>query len=137
MNDLCLNTGVMVNSPCTKTSDWSKYNIRCPINHTIYIARHVIEDGFHRLIFPSLECSAKDGFYCGVELPTSNTNLKRYHILDSAVHICNGRNECTLTKTYFLEAEAAIKKFCNASLRTELQEATFRQSIEYECIQGM
>nr|XP_034337965.1 uncharacterized protein LOC117692843 [Crassostrea gigas] len=127
--------GVMVNSPCTKTSDWSKYNIRCPINHTIYIARHVIEDGFHRLIFPSLECSAKDGFYCGVELPTSNTNLKRYHILDSAVHICNGRNECTLTKKYFLEAEAAIKKFCNASLRTELQEATFRQSIEYECIQ--
>lgn len=57
--------------------------------------------------------------------------------MDSAVNACNGRNECTLSRQYFLEAEAALKKFCNASLRPELQEATFRQSIDYECIQGL
>lgn len=137
MNDLCLNSGVLLNSPCTKTSDWSNYYILCSNNHTIYITKHVIEDGFIRLKFPSLGCSASDAVYCGVELPTNNINLKNYHILDSAVDTCNGRNECNLTKIYFLEAEAALKKFCNASLRPELQKTTFRQSIDYECVQGM
>ncbi|XP_052717482.1 uncharacterized protein LOC128189772 [Crassostrea angulata] len=128
--------GVLLNSPCTKTSDWSNYNIlRCPTNHTIYITKHVIEDGFTKLAFPSLGCSDRDAVYCGVELPTNNINLKNYHILDSAAHTCNRRNECNLTKQYFLKAEAALKKFCNASLRPELQNATFRQSIDYECIQ--
>ncbi|XP_052716563.1 uncharacterized protein LOC128189129 isoform X1 [Crassostrea angulata] len=127
--------GVLVNSPCTKTSDWNTYHILCPTNQTIYIKRHVIEDGFNGLKFPALGCSASDGVYCGVELPTNNINLKNYHILDSAVDICNGRKECYLTKKYFLEAEAALKKFCNASLRPELQKTTFRQSIDYECVQ--
>uniref|UniRef100_A0A8W8JYX1 Uncharacterized protein n=1 Tax=Magallana gigas TaxID=29159 RepID=A0A8W8JYX1_MAGGI len=127
--------GVLVNSPCTKTSDWNTYPILCPTNQTIYIKRHVIEDGFNRLMFPSLGCSASDAVYCGVELPTNNINLKNYHILDSAVDTCNGRKECSLTKKYFLEAEAALKKFCNASLRPELQKTTFRQSIDYECVQ--
>ena len=138
MTDLCLNSGVLLNSPCTKTSDWSNYHIlRCPTNHTIYITKHVIEDGFTKLAFPSLGCSVLDAVYCGVELPTNNTSLKNYHILDSAVKTYNGRNECNLTRQYFLEAEAALKKFCNASLRPELQKATFRQSIDYECIQGV
>ncbi|XP_065933835.1 uncharacterized protein [Magallana gigas] len=127
--------GVLVNSPCTKTSDWNTYHILCPTNQTIYIKRHVIEDGFNRLMFPSLGCSASDAVYCGVELPTNNINLKNNHILDSAVDTCNGRKECSLTKKYFLEAEAALKKFCNASKRPELQNATFRQSIDYECVQ--
>nr|XP_034337963.1 uncharacterized protein LOC117692842 isoform X1 [Crassostrea gigas] len=127
--------GVLVNSPCKKTSDWSNYQILCPTNHTIYITKHVIEDGFNRLMFPSLGCSASDAVYCGVELPANNINLKNYHILDSAVNTCNGRNECSLSRQYFLEAEAALKKYCNASLRHELQKATFRQSIDYECIQ--
>lgn len=44
MTDLYLNSGVLMNSPCQKTSDWSNYHISCPTNHTIYIAKHVIED---------------------------------------------------------------------------------------------
>ncbi|XP_065934702.1 uncharacterized protein [Magallana gigas] len=128
--------GVLLNSPCTKTSDWSNYHIlRCPTNHTIYITKQVIEDGFTKLAFPSIGCSVRDAVYCGVELPTNNISLKNYHIMDSVVNTCNGRNECNLTRQYFLEAEAALKKFCNASLRPELQKATFRHSIDYECIQ--
>nr|XP_034337968.1 uncharacterized protein LOC105336243 isoform X2 [Crassostrea gigas] len=127
--------GSLINSPCKKSSDWSNHHIRCPTDHTIYIAKHVIEDGFNTLMSPALGCFASDGVYCGVELPTNNTNIKNYHIMDSAVIACNGRNECTLSRQYFLEAEAALKKFCNASLRPEVQKATFRQSIDYECIQ--
>eukprot|EP00105_Crassostrea_gigas_P020089 XP_011438779.1 PREDICTED: uncharacterized protein LOC105336243 [Crassostrea gigas] len=127
--------GSIIHSPCKKSSKWSNHHIRCHTDHTIYIAKHVIEDGFNRLVSPALGCSSSDAVYCGVELPTNNTNIKNYHIMDSAVNACNGRNECTLSRQYFLEAEAALKKFCNASLRPELQEATFRQSIDYECIQ--
>ncbi|XP_052717931.1 uncharacterized protein LOC128190065 [Crassostrea angulata] len=127
--------GSLINSPCKKSSDWSNHYIRCPTDHTIYIAKHVIEDGFNTLMSPALGCFASDAVYCGVELPTNNTNIKNYHIMDSAVNACNGRNECTLSRQYFLEAEAALKKFCNASLRPEVQKATFRQSIDYECIQ--
>ncbi|XP_065934708.1 uncharacterized protein [Magallana gigas] len=127
--------GSIINSPCKISSDWSNHHIRCHTDHTIYIAKHVIEDGFNRLVSPALGCSSSDAVYCGVELPTNNTNIKNYHIMDSAVNACNGRNVCTLSRQYFLEAEAALKKFCNASLRPEVQKATFRQSIDYECIQ--
>lgn len=115
----------MVNSPCKGTADWSDYNIRCPANHIIYIRKHVIENAFNTLVFPALGCSASHSLNCGVELPINNTiNRKNYDIFESAVNTCNRQNECTL-------------KYCNASIRPEIQRAPFRQSIEYKCIQGM
>lgn len=130
--------GVLVNSPCKGTADWSDYNIRCPANHIIYIRKHVIENAFNTLVFPALGCSVSHSLNCGVELPINNTiNRKNYDIFESAVNTCNGHNECTLTKEYFVDSEMALKKYCNASIRPEIQRAPFRQSIEYKCIQGM
>lgn len=136
---ICLfKKGVLVNSPCKGTADWSDYNIRCPANHIIYIRKHVIENAFNTLVFPALGCSASHSLNCGVELPINNTiNRKNYDIFESAVNTCNGQNECTLTKEYFVDSEMALKKYCNASIRPEIQRAPFRQSIEYKCIQGI
>lgn len=130
--------GSLNNSPCKKTSDWSNFHIRCPTNHTIYITKHVIEDGFNRLQYPALGCSASDAIYCGGKLPINNTmNLKNHGVFESAVNACNGRTECILNKDYFLKAESSVKRSCSALRLPELEKASFRQSVYHECIQGI
>lgn len=131
-------TGSLINSPCKKTSGWSKYHIRCRASQTVYITSHVIEDGFNTHLSPALGCSANDAVYCGAKLPTNNTmNLKKHDLFESAVNECNGRTECTLGKHYFLKAESSVKMSCDALRIPELEKASFRQSVYYECIQGI
>lgn len=133
---ISISMGSLNNSPCKKTSDWSNLNIRCPTNHTIYITKHVLEDGFSRLLSPALGCSSNDAIYCGGDLPINNTlNLENHDVFESAVNACNGRTECILNKDYFLKAESSVKRVCSASRLTELEKAAFRQSVLYECIQ--
>lgn len=129
--------GSLNNSPCKRTPDWSNYVICCPTNHTIYITKHVIEDGFNTLLTPALGCSASDAVYCGAKLPINNTmNLKNHGVFESAVNACNGRTECSLNKNYFLNVESSVKMSCSSLQVHELEKASFRQSIYYECNQG-
>ncbi|XP_065934706.1 uncharacterized protein [Magallana gigas] len=131
---ISISMGSLNNSPCKKTSDWSNYVIRCPTNHTIYITKHVIEDGFNRLQYPVLGCSASDAVYCSGKLPINNTmNLKNHGVFESAVNACNGRTECSLNKNYFLNVESSVKMSCSSLQVQELEKASFRQSIYYEC----
>nr|XP_034337967.1 uncharacterized protein LOC105336227 [Crassostrea gigas] len=133
---ISISMGSLINSPCKKTSGWSKYHIRCRASQTVYITSHVIEDGFNTHLSPALGCSANDAIYCGAKLPTNNTmNLKKHDLFESAVNECNGRTECTLGKHYFIKAESSVKKSCDALRIPELEKASFRQSVYYECIQ--
>lgn len=128
--------GTLNSSPCKKTSDWSNHLIRCPTSQTIYITKHVLEDGFTRLLYPALGCSSSDAIYCGGDLPINNTlNLENHDVFESAVNACNGRTECILNKDYFLKAESSVKRTCSASRLLE-KKASFRQSVLYECSRG-
>lgn len=139
MTDLYLNSGVLMNSPCQKTSDWSNYHISCPTNHTIYIAKHVIED-----VLPSW--TSLPSFVASVMLFTlvSNYQLKTKSVIKTTtfwnqpIIITHAMvNMSVLCPNNILKkAETALKKFCNVSLRPILQES-IRQSMNCECIQGM
>ncbi|XP_052713928.1 uncharacterized protein LOC128187549 [Crassostrea angulata] len=133
---IAISKGTLNSSPCKKTSDWSNLLIRCPTSHTIYITKHVLEDGFYSFQYPALGCSSSDAIYCGGDLPINNTmNLKNHDVFESAVNACNGRTNCSLNKNYFLNAESFVKRSCSALRLPELEKASFRQSVYYECNQ--
>ena len=124
-------------SPCTRTEEWSDYHLQCFNNNTIHIKRHVIEDGFHKSEYLELGCYTEDALYCGTDLPNNNTISLVDGVFLKAVKRCNGKTECNLTKDYFMEAEKSVRNSCDTSTHPDLQNAKFRQSMEYECIGGV
>lgn len=130
--------GSLINSSCKKTKDWKNYDCQCPINHTIYIKHHVIEDGFQRLspIDIVLGCNTTNAVYCGIQFPVNHRTERNNSAFASAVKMCNGKNRCNLSNEYFQTMETSLRKSCKDSKRPGLQNASFRQSIVYECIQG-
>ena len=129
--------GSVHNSICKRTEEWSDYHLRCFNNDRIHIKRHVVEDGFQKSEFPALGCTTKDVLYCGADLPKNNTINLQNGVFVKAVKQCNGKNECILIKNYFVEAEKSVRDSCDTSTHPDLQNAKFRQSIEYECMRGM
>ncbi|XP_056013415.1 uncharacterized protein LOC130052433 isoform X1 [Ostrea edulis] len=129
--------GSLINSSCKKTKDWKNYDCQCPINHTIYIKHHVIEDGFQRLspIDIVLGCNTTNAVYCGIQFPVNHRTERNNSAFASAVKMCNGKNRCNLSNEYFQTMETSLRKSCKDSKRPGLQNASFRQSIVYECIQ--
>jgi hypothetical protein len=122
-----------------KTKELKNYVCQCSINHTIYIKHHVIEDGFQRLssIDIAFGCNKSNAVYCGAKFPLNSTIEGNDVGFAAAVRECNGKTKCNLSNGYFQEMETSLRKSCNASKHPELQNATFRQSIYYECIQGI
>ena len=55
----------------------------------------------------------------------------------NTVKQCNGKTECILTKDYFVEAEKSVRESCDTLTYPDLQNSKFRQSIDYECIEGV
>ena len=129
--------GFLLNSPCKKTTDWDDYHLRCVTNHKIYLRHHTIEDGFEKLLFPDLGCTSKDAIYCGADLPNNNTISLQNDVFVNAVKHCNGKTDCILRTDYFTKAEKSVRDSCDTSTHPDLQNANFRQSMEYECIPGV
>ena len=99
--------------------------------------RHVVEDGFQKSEFLALGCTTKDALYCGADLPKNNTINFQNDVFVNAVKQCNGKTDCILRRSYFMAAEKSVRESCDTSKHPDLQNATFRQSIEYECIGGV
>ena len=128
--------GFVHNSQCKRTEERGDYHFQCFNNSMIHIKRHVVEDGFQHSEFLALGCTTKDAIYCGADLPQNNTINYQNDVFVKAVKHCNGKRECLLRKSYFMEAEESVRDSCDTSTHPDLQKAKFRQSIEYECIRG-
>nr|XP_022337009.1 uncharacterized protein LOC111133175 isoform X1 [Crassostrea virginica] len=126
--------GFLLNSPCKKTTDWDNYHLQCETNHKIYLRHHTIEDGFEKLLFPALGCTSRDALYCGADLPNNNNINLQNDVFVNAVKHCNGKTDCILRTDYFTKAEKSVRDSCDTSTHPDLQNAKFRQSMEYECI---
>ncbi|XP_062594335.1 uncharacterized protein LOC134255808 [Saccostrea cucullata] len=127
--------GSLQNTQCKRTRDWNGYQFQCPKNHTIYIKHHIIEDGFHKLSSTIFGCQETDALYCGAKLPINQTLGQNNSAFSSAVRDCNGKIQCHVSTQYFKDVEAGLRKSCSQSHQSDLNEAKFRQSIDYECIQ--
>ncbi|XP_061162935.1 uncharacterized protein LOC133172129 [Saccostrea echinata] len=129
--------GSLRNTQCKRTQDWNGFQFQCSKNHTIYIKHHIIEDGFQKLSNSDMffGCQETDALYCGAKLPINQKLGQNNSAFSAAVSDCNGKIQCNVSAQYFKDTEADLRKLCSQSNPSELKKASFRQSIDYECIQ--
>ncbi|XP_061162934.1 uncharacterized protein LOC133172128 [Saccostrea echinata] len=80
-------------------------------------------------------CQETDALYCGAKLPINQKLGQNNSAFSAAVSDCNGKIQCNVSAQYFKDTEADLRKLCSQSNPSELKKASFRQSIDYECIQ--